>query len=157
MEKYWPDYIRLSHTQVIFTWNKDQKFWRPKLPQENAVFLCYALTASSLFFFRKIASKNIKFQEFLPLKKHFVATLRETSAIISRKYVVEQGMNFFQIFEKYFFFFKKQQFFRSPLLRYCLQKIRSNMPNVQTSLPLKKILVANLSETHAFISRKYVS
>ena len=87
-----------------------------------------------------------------------MATLRETIAITSSKYVVEQGMNFFQIFEEhfFFFFFKKQQFFRSPLLRYCLQKIRSNMPNVQTSLPLKKILVANLSETHAFISRKYV-
>ena len=31
----------------MLTWSKDQTFWRPKLPQENAVFPGFALTASS--------------------------------------------------------------------------------------------------------------
>ena len=31
----------------MLTWNKDQTFWRRKLPQENAVFPGFALTASS--------------------------------------------------------------------------------------------------------------
>ena len=52
MEKYWLDYINFGHTQLMLTWKKDQMFWGSKAPQENAVFLGFALTASSLFYLK---------------------------------------------------------------------------------------------------------
>ena len=42
-----------------------------------------------------------------------------------------------------------------PLHRFYYRKIASKMLNVQDSLPLQEPLVANLSDIHPLISRKY--
>ena len=76
-----------------------------------------------------------------------MATFNETRALISKKYIVEQGINISKVLQK--------QIASVALLRFCFRIIASKMLYL-SFLSLKKTLVATFNETCTVISRKYV-
>ena len=93
--------------------------------------------------------KNATILTFLRPKKTLVVTFSENRALISRKYIPEQGMN--ELLEKQNFFFF------AAILRFYFRIIASKILVFDVFLPLKERLVPIFSEMQALTPRKILN
>ena len=92
--------------------------------------------------------KNATILTFLHPKETLVVTFSENRALISRKYIPEQGMN--ELLEK-------QNFFLEAILRFYFRIIALKIQVFDVFLPLKERLVPIFSEMRALTPRKILN